>query len=67
MLWDRSVQCNVFDYDNNHIDVHIMNNDTPMWSLTGFYGFLERNRRKDLWKLIKSLASKSLLPLILMT
>lgn len=62
LLWDRSIQCSVFDSDINHIDAHILKNNTPVWRLTGFYGFSERSRRKDSWEFLKVLANKSSLP-----
>ncbi|KAL8156575.1 hypothetical protein AgCh_001610 [Apium graveolens] len=62
MFWKSSVKCSVVDSSNNHIDVVFLNNNSPSWRLSCFYGFPERSRRKDSWEFIKNLANKSALP-----
>lgn len=60
------MQCNVVEYDKNHIDVHVTNIINSVWRLTGFYGFPERSRRKDSWEMIKMLSRRSSLPCCLL-
>lgn len=47
VVWDRSVHYEVFEDDSNHIDMHLLVNNQPVWSLTSFYGFPERDRRRS--------------------
>lgn len=65
LLWDRSVQCDVFGHDSNHIDAQVTNNNNTVWRLTGFYGFSERSRRRDSWEKIRVLSLKSSMPWLL--
>lgn len=62
IFWSKTVHCKVVASDNNYIDVHILKNSNPVWRLTGFYGFPERERRRESWELLKELASRSSLP-----
>lgn len=62
LCWKSKVKCCVNSYSNNFIEVEIMNGSMTKWRLTGFYGFLDRARRRESWKLLKSLADKSNLP-----
>lgn len=66
LLWDRSVQCSVFDFDQNHIDVHMLQNNIPKWRLTGFYGYPERSQRRESWKFPKTLWNISHFPWVLL-
>lgn len=59
LLWDHNVQCSVIEAGRNFIDVHILNNNVHLWRLTGFYGFPDKVRRRESWKLIKTLSNKS--------
>lgn len=62
LCWDRSVQCNVVNADNNYIDAHILRNNVPSWRLTGFYGFPDRMQRRESWNLIRMLSNYASLP-----
>lgn len=53
-------------YSQNHIDVHFIESNTPVWRLSCFYGFPERNRRKNSWDLIRLLANVSQFPWAIM-
>lgn len=65
LLWDRTVQCSIDDFDSNHIDVHMLNNNVPVWRLTGFYDFPDKVQRRESWEFLKNLSSKSQLPWVI--
>lgn len=54
--------CKVLSSSSNHIDVEIWEKNVPSWRITGFYGFPERQRRKDSWEFLHSLANVSQVP-----
>ncbi|XP_075521409.1 uncharacterized protein LOC142554629 [Primulina tabacum] len=62
VLWRKSSICQLITFSNNHVDLEILNNDTHRWRLTGFYGYPERHRRKESWRLLKTIAAASNLP-----
>lgn len=49
-------------YNKNHIDATVRGKDGNTFRLTGLYGELDRNKRKETWQLIRSLASNNSLP-----
>ena len=61
MLWDSSLSCSISGFSNNHIDL-IIYESIGDWRLTGYYGFLERHRRRASWTLLRALAIRSSLP-----
>ena len=61
MLWDSSLSCSISGFSNNHIDL-IITESTGDWRLTGYYGFLERHKRRASWTLLRALAIRSSLP-----
>ncbi|XP_057809148.1 uncharacterized protein LOC131023623 [Salvia miltiorrhiza] len=65
MFWKSSAICKLIGYSNNHIDMHV-EDDRGVWRLTGFYGFPERNRRRDSWQLLRRLAGINPHPWIIM-
>ncbi|XP_074326978.1 uncharacterized protein LOC141664920 [Apium graveolens] len=62
LLWDNIISCEVVEASSNFIDVHMLDNNTSTWRLTGFHGLPERTRRRELWELIRTLSNKSSLP-----
>lgn len=62
VFWKRNVRCTVMEASQNHIDLKINESYGVSWRLTCYYGFPERERRKDAWNFLRSLASKSQLP-----
>ncbi|XP_055960978.1 uncharacterized protein LOC130015240 [Mercurialis annua] len=46
----------------NFIDINVLCGGSAHWRLTGYYGFPERSRRRELWALLKELGSQSSLP-----
>ncbi|XP_057791345.1 uncharacterized protein LOC131008488 [Salvia miltiorrhiza] len=65
MLWKVSSSCKVIGYSRNHIDIHVIDANGD-WRLTGFYGYPERNRRRDSWDFLRRLAGISPLPWVVM-
>lgn len=43
--WKHTVDCTIMAHSNNHIDVHFIENNVPIWRLTCYYEFHERSRR----------------------
>ena len=66
VFWNDKYQCSLLSYSHNHIDMEVIDNDNDIWRLTGFYGFPERNRRRDSWNLLRSLADTSNCPWVVM-
>lgn len=55
VMWKHTVECEVVESSNNHIDIHVKERSSVAWRLTCFYGFSERSRRKDSWGFLRSL------------
>ncbi|XP_074356304.1 uncharacterized protein LOC141696006 [Apium graveolens] len=62
LFWKSNVKCIVCNQGINFIDVQITNVNEVKWRLTGFYGFPERARKREVWGLLKMLAGVSDLP-----
>lgn len=62
VFWKHNMQCTVVDSSQNHIDLNIGESQNNVWRLTCFYGFPERERRRESWDFLRSLASNSQLP-----
>ena len=62
VLWKDLEKCIVMSFSNHRIDLEIEDEARGKWRLTGFYGMLKRNHRRDAWNLIRSLHSRSSLP-----
>ena len=62
LLWKQPMTCNLLCFQNNFIDVSVHVPNKVVWRLTCFYGFPERNRRKDAWNLLRTLHGNSSLP-----
>ena len=62
LLWKDQSSTRLISFSRNHIDVVVQIQGLPSWRLTGFYGLLDGNRRKESWNLPKSLKQKSNLP-----
>lgn len=61
VLWKEATCFSILNFSNNHIDI-LINCSRGEWRLTGFYGFPERNRRRQSWNLLRRLSSSSSLP-----
>lgn len=62
VFWKQNVNCSVFSYSQNHIDLVFDENNVATWRLSCFYGYPERTKRQDSWDLIRTLARRSSLP-----
>ncbi|XP_074346246.1 uncharacterized protein LOC141685021 [Apium graveolens] len=62
IMWKNHVNCQIFGYSRNHIDVHMLDNNMVTWRLTYFYGYPERSKRRNSWDLLRQLAGMSQLP-----
>ncbi|KAK6152770.1 hypothetical protein DH2020_012409 [Rehmannia glutinosa] len=62
MSWKDRDEAKLMSYSTNHIDLEIFGRDNSKWRLTGFYGFPERNRRRQSWDSLRTLCSKSSRP-----
>lgn len=62
ILWKQVAQCQVEGYSNNHIDMVFMENNSASWRLSCYYGFPERSKRREAWRLIQRLANISDIP-----
>ena len=62
LLWMEEIELHVQTFTLNHIDALIMDDSANPWGSTGFYGWLEEQRKQDLWKLLKHLHSRHLAP-----
>ncbi|XP_075479011.1 uncharacterized protein LOC142519881 [Primulina tabacum] len=62
VFWRRSSTCQMLTFSNNHVDMEVVNNDANRWRLTGFYGYPERHRRRESWRLLQTIAAASNLP-----
>lgn len=58
MLWKEEVDLHVQTCSPNHIDALIFIDVNPTWRWTGFYGWLEEQRKKESWHLLKHLHSR---------
>lgn len=47
ILWKNNFKCEVMSYSRNHINVVVMVNNSQDWCLTCFYGYPERERRRE--------------------
>lgn len=39
VMWKYTVECEVVESSNNHIDIHVKERSSVAWRLTCFYGF----------------------------
>ncbi|XP_019158912.1 PREDICTED: uncharacterized protein LOC109155728 [Ipomoea nil] len=67
LLWDDAIRVDVTGYSSNHIDTTvILDVGSPEFRLTGFYGFPKSYRSWESWNLLRTLASTSSLPWVVM-
>lgn len=62
VFWKRTVDCSIFGYSQNHIDLVFKENNLESWWLSCFYGYPESHRRRESWNFIRNLAQLSPLP-----
>ncbi|XP_019166597.1 PREDICTED: uncharacterized protein LOC109162331 [Ipomoea nil] len=66
LLWRRNNTASLLSFSKTHIDIEVTIPGFPNWRMTCYYGFPERNRRNESWELLRSLASRSDLPWVVM-
>ncbi|XP_019155096.1 PREDICTED: uncharacterized protein LOC109151960 [Ipomoea nil] len=62
LLWRKNNMARLLSYSKNYVDVEVTMPGIAPWRMTGYYGFLERNRRLEAWNLLRTLANQSQLP-----
>ena len=58
LLWMEEIDFHIQTFTLNHIDALIMDDPVNPWRLTGFYGWLEEQRKQESWQLLKHLHSR---------
>lgn len=62
LLWTKPFDCNLINFSQNFINVSVHEASSPVWRLTGYYGYLERQRRRESWNLLRYLVADTSLP-----
>ena len=62
LLWKDSITVDSQTFSLNHIDVYISAYMQEQWRLTGVYGHLEDQRKKETWALMRHLQSWTMKP-----
>lgn len=62
VLWKNVLKCKMTSSSLNHINMHIMDNNVPVWRFTCYYGFPRRERRQEAWDFLRHLAQNNSLP-----
>jgi exonuclease III len=58
LLWNESIQVSIQNYSRRHINAHIkVGRHGVEWKFSGFYGHPEAAKRKELWALLRHLAT----------
>ena len=56
MLWKKETKLEIMGYVGNFIDAIVIDEPSNFkWRITGFYGHLETQRRKESWDQLKAL------------
>jgi hypothetical protein len=66
VLWRNKLQCRILNYSQNFINVEVSSDNWSTWRCTGFYGFPEKERRRESWDLLRELAHDTSLPWCIM-
>jgi hypothetical protein len=62
VLWKNSYNCSILNYSRNFINLVVEDEVNGAWRLTCYYGYPERNRRREAWNLLRELRDMSQLP-----
>ncbi|WJX92273.1 hypothetical protein P8452_73938 [Trifolium repens] len=62
ILWNNTVNCTVLNYCRNFINLEVDEADKGVWRLTCYYGYPERDRRRQAWDMLRELRNMSPLP-----
>ena len=52
LLWKEEMTLDVINFIDNHILAKVVEDDGFVWYLTGFYGWLEANKKRKSWALL---------------
>ena len=62
MLWKKAEEFFLLGFSQNHIDMAVLENNTPQWRRMGFYGHPDRSQRGVTWDLLRMLSTTLDLP-----
>jgi hypothetical protein len=62
ILWRNNSKCRVKNYCRNFINVIVEDVEKGEWRLTCYYGYPEREMRREAWQLLRELRDMSQLP-----
>ena len=54
-LWKNTINLKIINYTTNHVLAMIIEEDGFRWFLTGFYGWLEAQKKERSWRLLEHL------------
>ena len=67
LLWIREVEVEIKSFSRFHIDAVMTDHSLDLsWRLTGFYGNLDTNLRRESWNLLRMLNSQYQMPWVCM-
>jgi endonuclease/exonuclease/phosphatase family metal-dependent hydrolase len=62
-MWRDTIDCRVMNYSRNFINLIVKEREEEEdWRLTCYYGYPERERRRQAWDLLRELRDMSDLP-----
>jgi hypothetical protein len=62
VMWRNSINCRIMNYSRNFINLVVKDKEKEEWRLTCYYGYPERERRRQAWDLWRELRDMSDLP-----
>ena len=62
LLWKETVSVTILKDSSNFIDIVIVDDIIGHWRLTDYYSVPQRNRKRNSWKMLRSLARDLELP-----
>ncbi|XP_019179273.1 PREDICTED: uncharacterized protein LOC109174494 [Ipomoea nil] len=65
LLWRKNNTARLLSFSKNHVDIEVAIRD-EVWRMTCFYGFPQRNRRREAWQLLSGLKGRSTLPWVVL-
>ncbi|XP_031091035.1 uncharacterized protein LOC115996030 [Ipomoea triloba] len=66
LFWRKNCTASLLGYYKNHVDVKVSVASSPCWRMTCYYGFPERNRRREAWDFLRSLAFPTDMPWVVL-
>jgi exonuclease III len=59
VMWRDTIKCTVVNYSRNFINLIVKEKEEEEWRLTCYYGYPERDRRRQAWDLLRDLRDMS--------